>query len=129
MIYIDFTIIMNLKLFSLFQGHPSDWLCKTDESIAEFCYLWQIFVLKLKKRRRRNGCRNNSALLIQEVFNQLNLIKQLIICHFLLHEIFPTQELNPGLLHCWQTLYLLSHQGSPYYMQMSLKSKRNFGTR
>ena len=51
MIYIDFTIIMNLKLFSLFQGHPSDWLCKTDESIAEFCYLWQIFVLKLKKKK------------------------------------------------------------------------------
>ena len=42
---------MNLKLFSLFQGHPSDWLCKTDESIAEFCYLWQIFVLKLKKKK------------------------------------------------------------------------------
>ena len=54
MIYIDFTIIMNLKLFSLFQGHPSDWLCKTDESIAEFCYLWQIFVLKLKKREAKS---------------------------------------------------------------------------
>ena len=25
----------------------------------------------------------------------------------------PTQELNPGLLHCRQTLYRLSHQGSP----------------
>ena len=32
-------------------------------------------------------------------------------CHFLLQEIFPTQELNPGLLHCRQTLYPLSHQG------------------
>ena len=27
--------------------------------------------------------------------------------------IFPTQELNPGLLHCRQILYPLSHQGSP----------------
>ena len=27
--------------------------------------------------------------------------------------IFPTQGSNPGLLHCRQTLYRLSHQGSP----------------
>ena len=27
--------------------------------------------------------------------------------------IFPTQGWNPGLLHCRQTLYRLSHQGSP----------------
>ena len=26
---------------------------------------------------------------------------------------FPTQEENPGLPHCRQTLYRLSHQGSP----------------
>ena len=30
-------------------------------------------------------------------------------CHFLLQEIFLTQGLNPGLLHCRQTLYRLSH--------------------
>ena len=34
-------------------------------------------------------------------------------CHFLLQEIFPTQGLNLGLLHCRQTLYHLSHQGNP----------------
>ena len=34
-------------------------------------------------------------------------------CHFLLRGIFPTQGLNPGLLHCRQTLYYLSYQGSP----------------
>ena len=33
--------------------------------------------------------------------------------HFLLQRIFPTHGLNPGLLHCRQTLYHLSHQGSP----------------
>ena len=33
-------------------------------------------------------------------------------CHFLLQEIFPTQGSNPGLPHCGQTLYHLSHQGS-----------------
>ena len=32
-------------------------------------------------------------------------------CHFLLQEVFPTQGLNPGLLHCRQVLYRLSHQG------------------
>ena len=31
----------------------------------------------------------------------------------LLQGIFPTQELNPGLLHCRQILYQLSYQGSP----------------
>ena len=37
-------------------------------------------------------------------------------CHFLL-QIFPTQGLNPGLPHCRQTLYHLSHQGSnPRYI-------------
>ena len=39
-------------------------------------------------------------------------------CHFLLQEIFLTQESNLHLLcllHCRWTLYLLSHQGSPKY--------------
>ena len=31
----------------------------------------------------------------------------------LLQGIFPTQVLNPGLLHCGQILYQLSHKGSP----------------
>ena len=31
----------------------------------------------------------------------------------LLQEIFPTHRLNPGLLHCRQILYQLSHKGSP----------------
>ena len=36
-------------------------------------------------------------------------------CHALLQEIFPTQGLNTGLLHCRQILYQLSYQGSPTY--------------
>ena len=35
-------------------------------------------------------------------------------CHFLLQGIFPAQGLNPGLLHCRQILYCLSHQQSPF---------------
>ena len=33
-------------------------------------------------------------------------------CHALLQGIFPTQGLNPGLPHCRQIFYRLSHQGS-----------------
>ena len=33
-------------------------------------------------------------------------------CHFHLQRIFPTRGSNPGLPHCRQTLYRLSHQGS-----------------
>ena len=36
-------------------------------------------------------------------------------CHTLLQGIFPTQELNPGLLHCRQIFfYCLSHHGSSW---------------
>ena len=34
--------------------------------------------------------------------------------HSLFQGIFPTQGLNPGLLHCRRILYQLSHQGSPW---------------
>ena len=37
----------------------------------------------------------------------------------LLQDIFPAQGLNPGLPHCRQTLYRLSHQGSPNQLSMS----------
>ena len=35
-------------------------------------------------------------------------------CHSLLQEIFPTQGSNPGFPQCRQSLYPLSHQGSPW---------------
>ena len=35
-------------------------------------------------------------------------------CYFLLQEIFPIQGSNPGLLHCRQILYHLSHHKSLY---------------
>ena len=34
-------------------------------------------------------------------------------CHFLPERIFPTQESNPGLLHCWQILYRLNYDRNP----------------
>ena len=36
---------------------------------------------------------------------------------FLLQGIFPTQGLNPGLPHCRQILYQLSHKGSPRILE------------
>ena len=40
-------------------------------------------------------------------------ILQAIILEWAAIPIFPTQGLNPCLLHCRQILYCLSHQGSP----------------
>ena len=33
-------------------------------------------------------------------------------CHSLLQGIYPSQALNPGLLHCRQILYHVRHKGS-----------------
>ena len=38
-------------------------------------------------------------------------------CLSLLQGIFPTQGSNPGLPHCKQILYKLSHQGSPRILE------------
>ena len=38
-------------------------------------------------------------------------------CHALLQGIIPTQGSNPGLWHCRQILYHLSHQGSPRILE------------
>ena len=46
-----------------------------------------------------------------------------VCCHFRLHGIFPTQELNPGFLHCRQILYQLSYEGSPMIKTIPKKKK------
>ena len=46
-----------------------------------------------------------------------------VACSALHQGIFPTQGLNPGLLHCRQILYHLSHQGSPTF---SLHLSKNY---
>ena len=40
-----------------------------------------------------------------------------VSCHALLEGIFPTQRSNPGLPHCRQILYRLSHKGSPRILE------------
>ena len=44
--------------------------------------------------------------------------------HFLLQGIFLIQGLNPGLLHCRQILYHLSHQGNGDHMGILNKEKK-----
>ena len=46
-----------------------------------------------------------------------------VVCHFFLQAIFPIQGLNPGLPHCRQKLYHLSHQRSPV-SEEEFKQKR-----
>ena len=43
-------------------------------------------------------------------------------CHALLQGVFPPQGLNPGLPHCRQIIYQLSHQGNPKKAQYSVSS-------
>ena len=50
-------------------------------------------------------------------------------CCALLQGIFPTQELNPGLLHYRQILYHLSHQGSPTVNILNDKMLKTFPSR
>ena len=40
-----------------------------------------------------------------------------VSCQVLLQGISPNQGSNPGLLHCRQILYHLSHQGSPWILE------------
>ena len=44
----------------------------------------------------------------------------------LLQGMFPTQGLNPGLPHCRQILYQLSHQGSQRILRVGRTSPADF---
>ena len=46
-------------------------------------------------------------------------------CHALLQGIFLSQGWNPGLLHCRQILYHLSHQGSPAFTAQIFSKERD----
>ena len=47
-------------------------------------------------------------------------------CHALLKGIFPTQEVNPSLLHYRQILHHLSHQGSPVVLLIYIRYLKCF---
>ena len=48
-------------------------------------------------------------------------------CHFIVQGIFLAQGSNPGLPHCGQMLYRLSHQGSPSWgIKWQITERRRF---
>ena len=47
-------------------------------------------------------------------------------CHFLLQGIFLTQGLNPGLLHCRQIVYHLSHREALSFLLLLLLSHLSY---
>ena len=51
-----------------------------------------------------------------------------VVFHSLLQGIFPTQGSNPGLLHCRQILYHLSHQRRQVNLEYSKKIINMVGT-
>ena len=53
----------------------------------------------------------DSSLPVSSVHGVLQAKNTGVGCHSLLQGIFLTQGSNPGLLHCKQILYHLSHQG------------------
>ena len=52
-----------------------------------------------------------------------------VCSHSLLQGIFPTQRSNPSLLHCRQSLYYLSHQGSRWKSLLSSSHPSHFSPR
>ena len=63
-------------------------------------------------RNRPTRARDSWATLQPEHSWTIDVLLLFRLC--LLQGIFPTQGLNPGLLHCRQTFYHLNHQGSPH---------------
>ena len=72
------------------------------------------FMGKLSDKFHRAVRRDCILLMLSAIFPLFMGFSSPVGCHFLLQRIFPTQGLNPGLLHCRQTLYHLSHQGDPW---------------
>ena len=56
---------------------------------------------------------SQSCLTLRDSLQTLDCIVHGLYSLSLLQGIFPTQGSNPGLLHCRQILYELSHKGSP----------------
>ena len=78
--------------------------------VTQYCKSTIYTSIKKKKKTERKT-ENKGALALQECRDQG--------CHFLLQGIFPTQGSNPGLLHCRQTLYHLSHRRDQRQTQSS----------
>ena len=90
---------------------PLVWFC-----IHRFNYLWRVVLCWVTQSRltlcNSMDCRRPVSVQGDSLGKNTG-----VDCHALLQGIFPLQESNPGLLHCKQILYYLSHQGSPRILE------------
>jgi len=95
---------------ALVSTQPS-WKCESLSHVLLFATPWTVLTLWDPMEPTRLPCPWNSP------------GKNIGVgSHSLLQGIFPTQGSNPGLLHCRQILYHLSHQGSPRFTAVQLSS-------
>ena len=110
---------------------PNFWKCsenlKTFKYFGRICFPLFFFVKRLKKSESVNHSVMSDSLWPHglepgRLLCPLNSPGKNtgMGCHSLLQGIFPTQGLNPGLLHCRQILYSLSHHGSSVYKNNSI---------
>ena len=78
-------------------------------AVPEFLLLPQVLVIQSCVT---NSLRPHASLPGSSIHGICQARNTKVGCHCLLQWIFPTQESNPGLSHCEQVLYLLSHQRS-----------------
>ena len=97
-------------------GHRWFYFYKTDNTVsillAKIDLCWR--VVKSKSSGSRQSLTNWVTWARHLTFIILNTG---VGSYSLLQGIFPSQGLNPGLPHCMQILYQLSHQGSPRILQ------------
>ena len=78
---------------------------------CQFTRKWKVLVTSVMSDSLRPRGLESARLLSHWNYSGKNIG---VGCHALLQGIFPTQGLNPGLPHCRQILYHLSHQGSQF---------------
>ena len=91
--------------------YTQGFVCSLQESLFPLG-LWKFYnqiLLSFRFVLQIKSCRL-SVSLVCEIF-QARILEWVAISP--LQGIFLTQGINPGLLHYWQILYCLSHQGSP----------------
>jgi len=90
------------------------FICWTDVSMLRRCQFYPLLLPRKQLSRVRLFATPWTAAYQASPSMGFSRQEYWVGCHFLLQGIFPTQGSNPGLSHCRQTLYPLSHQGSPH---------------
>ena len=91
------------------KGTERDKYCNPNVSRWRVSYTWQWKLLSL--------CLTLCDPCDPMCWSPHGILQARVGSHSLLQGIIPTQELNPGLRHCRQILYQLSHQRSPRILE------------